>query len=285
MRMTIKEAYSWASSFLEKNKIDNPSLEAEVMIRTLHNWDRSQFFLNLEIILSINKYQQLKEWLYRRIQHEPLQYIIGTQDFYGRTFRVTPNVLIPRPETELLIETVIKEANKLWGEKPITAVDIGTGSGAIAITLALEKEEWEVHTVDISKEAIKVASDNAAKLHANITFHHGDLLLPLIKKQIQVDLIISNPPYIPSQDILDLMPEVRDFEPTLALDGGIDGLNFYRQILKQSSSILKLPGIIAFEIGVNQSDMIKNLFYQSGAKEVKVLPDFQNIPRIAIGWY
>lgn len=286
--MTIKEAHSWASSFLRQHYIDQAPLEAEVLIRNLFQWNRSQLFLQWNQPFPIEKWEPLKQWLDQRIHHIPLQYIVGEQEFYGRPFSVNPNVLIPRPETELLLEHLIHEADQIWQDQPITVVDVGTGSGAIAITLALEKPNWHVHTVDISNAALKTAKKNAIKLEAQVTFHHGDLLKPILESKMKVDLIVSNPPYIPTKDLDDLMPEVKNNEPMLALDGGEDGLQFYRQILQQAAKVLNRPGLIAFEIGIDQSEPIVELLQQKGSKwklqieHIKVIPDFQDIPRIII---
>lgn len=284
--ITIREAHKWASSFLSESNIDNSNLEAEVMLSSLYGWDRAKLFANLSEVVSEEKLILLKEWLTRRSNHEPLQYIVGSQDFYGRTFTVSPSVLIPRPETELLVETIIKEANQLLQDKEsIDIVDIGTGSGAIAITLALEKTGWNVTTVDISQEALIVAKGNAERLEANLVFYQGSLLEPLIANNQKVDIIVSNPPYIPSKDIESLMFEVRDYEPILALDGGIDGLDFYREIITQSKEVLRKPGLIGFEIGIYQANDISQLLKVSGAAAVKLIDDFQGIPRIALGYY
>ncbi|TCS78030.1 peptide chain release factor N(5)-glutamine methyltransferase [Tepidibacillus fermentans] len=285
MKMTIREAQTWASSFLAKQNIEQAELEAEIMIRSLFGWDRSQLFVHWNESMPMSRLEQFKQWLNRRINHEPIQYIIGTQEFFGREFQVNSSVLIPRPETELLIEEVLQQAEQIWQDQPITVVDIGTGSGAIAITLSLEKPNWNVHTVDISKQALQVAKRNAERLGAKLIFHHGNLLEPIIRQKMKVDLVISNPPYIPSRDIQTLMPEVKNYEPILALDGGEDGLVFYRQIISQSFSVLKRLGMIAFEIGTDQSEAIQQLFANSGAKSYQVLPDFQGIPRVAMAWF
>ncbi|WP_339060861.1 peptide chain release factor N(5)-glutamine methyltransferase [Tepidibacillus marianensis] len=270
---------------LTKQQIEHAQLEAEMMIRSLYGWDRNQLFLHWYESVSDEKLEQLGQWLNRRSKYEPLQYIVGTQEFYGREFEVNPSVLIPRPETELLIEEVLQQAQQTWQDQALTVVDIGTGSGAIAITLALEMPNWQVHTVDISEEALATAKGNAKRLGADVNFHLGNLLEPLLENDQKVDLIISNPPYIPSQDVLELMPNVRDYEPKLALDGGIDGLDFYRKIMFQSQKILNRPGMIAFEIGIHQSEVIQQLFKESGALSYEVKPDFQGIPRVAKAKY
>jgi len=282
---TIKEAQQWASSFLKKHNIEQAELEAEVLMKTLHNWERSQLFLHWDDKITSDTARRLEDWVERRVQHEPLQYIIGTQSFFGREFIVNESVLIPRPETELLLEKVFQEIDQQWQDQPIDVVDIGTGSGAIAITMALEKKNATVHTVDISQPAIGTATKNADKLKAKVKFHYGSLLEPIIQQDMKVDLIISNPPYIPSKDVLTLMVEVKDHEPILALDGGEDGLNFYRQIIEQSKQVLKHPGIIAFEIGINQAADIKELLLKAGAFKVEITDDLQSIPRIVIAHF
>jgi len=284
--MPINEAHSWASSFLDKHNIEFPVLEAELLIRNLYGWDKSQFYLNINKELTINDFNTLKAWLERRAKREPLQYIIGNQDFYGRNFIVNSKVLIPRPETELLVESLLNTANSIWGEKAnLKVVDIGTGSGAIAITLALEKTAWSVYGIDISNEALNVAKANADKLAAQINFYQGDLLQPLLAEDVKLDIIVSNPPYIPKKDILTLMPEVKDFEPALALDGGVDGLDFYREIIKQSKRILNKTGLIIFEVGINQAEEIADLLSIAGAKNVELVKDYQGIDRIVKGFF
>ena len=284
-QQTIREAHQWASSFLKENQIPTPELEAEVFIRHLYGFDRTKFFLYLNQAMAEEQGLQLKEMVQRRVKHEPLQYIIGTQEFYGRSFTVNPDVLIPRPETELLVEEVIKTASVLFGKEALTVIDIGTGSGAIAITLTLEKPEWDLHTVDISTKAIQTAKSNSLQLGAEVQFHLGNGLDPAVKENMKIDIIVSNPPYIPSRDIETLMEEVKDHEPMLALDGGEDGLDFYRDIIQKSEQVLKRPGLIAFEIGIGQELAISELLKLKGADQVKIVNDFQDIPRIVLGLF
>lgn len=279
--MSIKEVHSWASSFLNEHNIQFSALEAELLIRNLYNWDKNQFYLNHNQEMAAKELNILKDNLQRRVTNEPLQYIIGTQDFYGREFNVNPSVLIPRPETELLVEALLNTANSIWAPATnLKVVDIGSGSGAIAITLALEQRTWTVYGVDISNDALNVAKANADRLGARINFYNGDLLQPLLERDIKVDIIVSNPPYIPKKDILTLMPEVRDFEPQLALDGGLDGLDFYREIINQSKQLLNRPGLIIFEVGINQANDISDLLIAAGGVNVEFIKDYQGIDRI-----
>ncbi len=185
-------------------------------------------------------------------EHLPVQYIIGVEQFYGREFCVNKNVLIPRPETEELIVCVLNRVEKMFNKQTIKVVDVGTGSGAIAITLALENPHLDITTIDISASALEVAKKNAKQLQANIRFLQGNVLEPLIDNQEKVHIVVSNPPYISSSDMETLSKVVKQ-EPTLALGGGEDGLDFYRTFAKQLPFVLHRPALVAFEVGMGQS--------------------------------
>jgi release factor glutamine methyltransferase len=231
---------------------------------------------------------EIKRLIERRITREPLQYITGVQNFYGRDFAVRPGVLIPRPETELLVETLISEAELVWGDASLQVIDVGTGSGAIAITLALEtleKSAWQLSAVDLSSTALEQAIANNANLSANVKFVQGDLFVPFGSDVNQFDIIVSNPPYIVRQTIAELAAEVRLYEPHSALDGGVDGLDYYRRLLTEGLPFLKRPGLIALEIGYNQAETLTELIEKSGVTELKIIADFQEIPRIIIAKY
>lgn len=195
--------------------------------------------------------QQYKDYLNRYLKGEPYQYIIGKEYFYGREFEVNSNVLIPRYETEELVEKVLQ----LIQPHSVIA-DIGTGSGAIAVTIACESEA-EVYAVDISKEALKVASKNALKHQAKVTFMQGDLLKPLIDAHIKVDILVSNPPYIDPEEKLD--SRVVEYEPHLALFADDHGYACYERIFQEAPAILKKQALLAFEIGYNQGERMKQL--------------------------
>jgi release factor glutamine methyltransferase len=204
-----------------------------------------------------------------RATGKPLQYVLGNTEFYGYKINVNSNVLIPRPETELLAERVILEAE---GKK---VLDLCTGSGAIAIAVALESRA-EVTASDISEEALKVAEDNAKLNGANIKFVNSDMFKNISEKY---DIIVSNPPYIPSKDIDGLQTEVKDYEPKTALNGGDDGLDFYRIIAAEAREYLTETGCIMLEFGVNQELALRNIFE---GFDLTVISDYQNIPRILI---
>jgi release factor glutamine methyltransferase len=235
---TIREAYQRASSFLRTAGVASPEFEAEWMLKRLLKVDRSRFFLLLPEPWPDSLNASLEDWLGRRASGEPLQYIIGDQEFYGRTFQVNPSVLIPRPETEVLVETIMVESEPFLGNGPLRVVDVGTGSGAIAVTLALEKPHWKLTAMDLSEEALKTAKANATRYGVanRVTWLHGSYLDPLLPTKPPIDILVSNPPYIPSEVVDTLEKQVKEFEPRLALDGGEDGLEPYRVLTRQFSA-------------------------------------------------
>lgn len=283
---TLREAYRRASSFLQDNGAEeNANFEAELLIRRLVGLDRTQFFMRLSDPFPTDLATKLEEWLRRRATGEPLQYIVGDQEFYGRVFQVSPAVLIPRPETELLIETVIDEAERRFAEDELRVVDVGTGSGAIAVTLALEKPQWQLTAIDLSASALEVAQMNAARygVREQICWLQGDLLAPVGAGLSDIDILVSNPPYIPSQTVYELERQVRDFEPHLALDGGDDGLSPYRRMVSALASVKAGPKLICFEIGADQGRAVAELL-ASVCQEVTVKQDLAGLDRIVVGW-
>lgn len=230
------------------------------------------------------------EYLSRLEKNEPLAYIVGSQPFMGLKFFVDKNVLIPRPETELLVEEIVAIVNS-W--KPATEsrsdrdgflniLDIGSGSGAIAISLAKHLAKLKITAVDVSDKALEIAKRNAEenKVTDQIEFLHGNLFEPLENKKF--DIIVSNPPYIPTKIIETLEPNVKDYEPREALDGGADGLDVIRQIVAQAPKYLKPSGILAIEIGFDQSSRVKELLKQNNFKDIRIIKDYAGIERIII---
>lgn len=214
----------------------------------------------------------------RRRNGEPIQYIIGETEFYGLPFRVTRDVLIPRPETEHLVERVIELASGIAQPR---IVDVGTGSGAIAVALAAKMPRAAVTAIDISAAALGLARQNASRngMGDRIRFLEGDLLAPASKEQFE--FVISNPPYIPERDRASLAVEVREFEPALALFAGEDGLATYRRLIPAAYAVLVPGGFLAFEIGYGQGWAIRALLRQTGFEEIEFTPDLQGIPRVA----
>ncbi|WNC14550.1 peptide chain release factor N(5)-glutamine methyltransferase [Brevibacillus brevis] len=282
---TIREALTRASSFLRESGAKDPLFEAELIIRHCLDWDRTRFLISMMEKVAPETLRQLSGLLERRARHEPLQYMFGTQEFFGRPFSVRPGVLIPRPETEILVEQVLLHASKLWpdGEK-LDVADIGTGSGAICITLACERPDWNVTTVDLSPDATAIAKENAERLGARIRFLQGDLVQPLLTAGEQVDILVSNPPYIPSTDVDELDAEVLEHEPRLALDGGTDGLDCYRRLCEALPTVLKPRGLVAYEVGIHQARDVAELMKASGViEEVHIISDLAGIERVVVG--
>lgn len=261
-RNKLYEVLHRASSFLKKHEKEERVAEL-LMCHHLH-MTRAQLFANLREELDEQIEQAVIADLEKHAyEHIPIQYVIGSETFYGREFLVNHAVLIPRPETEELVEGVLKRIARFFPERQaLDVVDVGTGSGAIAVTLALENESLRVRAVDISKEALAVASENARHLGANVQFLCGDLLKPLIEANWRVDVVVSNPPYIPERDIASLSPIVQK-EPRQALAGGKDGLDFYRRFMSELPLVLNNRALVAFEIGAGQGEAVAHLLAQT----------------------
>jgi release factor glutamine methyltransferase len=215
----------------------------------------------------------------RRQHGEPIQYITGEAEFYGLPFRVTPAVLIPRPETEHLVEKVVALCRGIDSPR---IIDIGAGSGAIAVALACQLPQASVTTIDISSEALEIAQENAARngVAHRVRFLQGDLLAPV--REERFDIVASNPPYVSTNDQSTLDVEVRDYEPHTALFAGTDGLAIYRRLIPQAAEVLNPGGHIALEIGYNQRDAIRELLTSSGYTAIEFVPDLQGIARVAV---
>ena len=282
---SIREALAGASSFLRDCGVKDPAFEAELLIRHCLGWDRTRFLTSMAEPLPADAADKLADLCRRRAANEPLQYMFGQQEFYGRPFAVGPGVLIPRPETEILVEQVLHAADRMWGaDSRLQVADIGTGSGAICVTLACERPNWMVSTVDISPDAVRIAAENAKRLGAEVRFLLGDLVEPLIREGLKLDVLVSNPPYIPSREIEELDAEVRDFEPRLALDGGRDGLDFYRRLCEALPVLLRERALVAFEVGIHQARDVAALLMASGViDETAVVCDLAGIERVVLG--
>jgi release factor glutamine methyltransferase len=227
--------------------------------------------------------EMLRALFKRRAEGFPVQYLIGTEGFMGLEFNVTPSVLIPRPDTELLVEKIIELADN---RKGMRILDIGTGSGAIAVSLAYYLKSSQVETVDISEDATEVARGNAEKngVAGRVKFLSGDVFGP-VAEGTKYDVIVSNPPYIPSEDIDGLQIEVAVHEPRLALDGGLDGYDFYRRIIDEAPAYLNEEGILAFETGHDQARTIADLMEKSGNYEkLSIHKDLAGIERVVVGY-
>lgn len=281
---SIREAFVEASSFLDGMRVMEPQRNAQLLLEHVLGLSGTSYYMALAEPFPADRRHALEEAINRKAQGVPAQYIIGEQEFYGRPFEVTPAVLIPRPETELLVEAVLKYGQELTprSNDRLQAIDIGTGSGAIAITLALQSKGWDLHASDISPDALEVAARNAKQLNADVEFRQGNLLEPFTG--MAPDILVSNPPYIPAEDIEGLQPEVRDYEPRTALDGGPDGLNPYRIMMAQLPLLTAPPRLIAFELGMGQAGDVAELLRSAGHwEEIVTVPDLAGIDRHVLG--
>ncbi|MEK6993960.1 peptide chain release factor N(5)-glutamine methyltransferase [Paenibacillus sp. FSL K6-1566] len=281
---SIREAFLEASSFLDGVGVLEPQRNAQLLLEHVLGLTGTAYYVALGDGFPEDRRSDFEDVINRKADGVPAQYIIGEQEFYGRSFEVTPAVLIPRPETELLVEAVLKYGNQLApqpGER-LTAVDIGTGSGAIAVTLALEAKGLRMLASDISPQALDVARRNASRLGADVEFRQGNLLEPFAG--LAPDMIVSNPPYIPASDIEELQPEVRDHEPRTALDGGPDGLYPYRVMMDQLPLLATPPRLIAFELGMGQAQDVADMLRAAGHwDEIVTIPDLAGIDRHVLG--
>lgn len=287
MTMIAREALKRASSLLKKTDGSQAVFTAELFLRHVLGWDRTAWIMNLEHPLSRAVWKQTLSAVRRRRQGEPVQYILGRQEFYGLPFRVSPSVLIPRPDTEIVVESVIHKVRERFGrDEPLVLADIGTGSGAIAVVLASHFPRARVMATDLSEQALALAEENATAngVRERIEWWKGDLLTPLIRRHQQVDVLISNPPYIRSGDMASLQAQVRGYEPRMALDGGEDGLRFYRELTRQADRILKPSSLVALEVGVGQAPQVARLLLHCDRiRETAVQRDLAGIERGVLG--
>ncbi|QED50229.1 peptide chain release factor N(5)-glutamine methyltransferase [Cytobacillus dafuensis] len=260
--MKVYEALQWASSFLkEKERDDNAG---ELLLRHLMGIDRAKFLASLREELEAATFEAFQKAVILHADGKPVQYIIGFESFYGRDFKVNEDVLIPRQETEELVYHVLQRIDQLFGKGDrLELADIGTGSGAIAITLKLEKPDLNVTATDIYKPTLLLAQENARTLGASIQFVHGDLLKPFIEGGKQFDVVISNPPYIPDGDMEWMSEVVTEHEPHRALFAGVDGLAIYRRLAEELSFVIRDQALIGFEVGAGQSGAVARLLEQA----------------------
>lgn len=274
---TLLKVLKWTAGHLTEKGVENGRLDAELLLCDQLDLDRVGLYLNFDRPLSAAELSQFRERVRRRAAREPLQYILGHAEFWSLPIQVEPAVLVPRADTEVLVE----EALKRLPEQPGRFLDVGTGSGCIALAILSEKPEWQAVGLDISTAALQVALRNAEdnQLVGQVEFVQGDLqVLPEGPWQ----MIVSNPPYIPAGDLAGLMPEVRDHEPQQALDGGPDGLLAYRALANQVDR-LAAGGWLLVEIGIDQSEDVSQLFAAAGLTDVFIRDDYAGLPRVVGG--
>jgi release factor glutamine methyltransferase len=281
--MTAQEAHQSATQRLaaDPHLADSARRDAELLLLHTLGVNKAALIADPNRVLTAEQQSAYEAAVARRLRHEPIQYITGQQEFYGLVFKVTPAVLIPRPETEHLVEAVLQ---RLAHGSPVTIADIGVGSGAIAIALAAHLPHAHITALDLSPAALAVAESNAIDHHltSRIRLLHSDLLdaLQSTERSQHFDAIVSNPPYVPAIDAATLHPQVRDHEPAQALFAGADGLDIYRRLIPQAHEALKPGGLLALEIGHGQRDALATLL--SGWHDVAFVEDLQGIPRVAL---
>ncbi len=274
---TIGGILEWTKQYFSGKGVDNPRLDAEVLLSHILCRDRLYLYVHYDQPLSVEELAAFRECVRKRAARVPVAYITGEKEFFGLTFSVSPAVLVPRPETELLVETVVK---RLAGKSAPRIVDLGAGSGAITVSVLTQLPQATAVAVDISAAALAVAQTNA-KRHAvaeRVEWKQGDFWQPVSGL---FDAIVSNPPYIPAADVRALAPEVQN-EPVLALDGGLDGLDYYRRLLSDGDAYLAPGGFIAIEIGINQAAAIGSLAGQSPFIVADVTADYAGIERVMV---
>ena len=278
--MTIKEILIKYSKELEEIS-STPRLDVETLLQKVLGVDRLYILLNLDRVLSNDEEQLFNKFIEERLNNRPIAYIVGNREFMGLDFYVQEGVLIPRPDTEILVEEVIELAKD---KGKVNILDIGTGSGAITVSLAKYLENAKVTSVDISDIALEIGKRNAMENNVvdRIDFIKSDLFSAL-DKNVKFDIIVSNPPYIKREVIETLDKQVKDFEPYNALEGGIDGLDFYRAITTQAKDFLKEGGILAYEVGHDQSEDVSKLMEMDGYTNIYTRKDLQQIDRVVIG--
>lgn len=265
-------------ALLKETNIENPSLDARILMCRTLSCDELYLTVHRDRHLTQSEQDAFFSLIKRRMSNEPVGYITGTKEFMSLEFNVDKNVLIPRPDTEILVEKVMSEVKSA---NPVI-IDMCTGSGAIAVSLAKYIPNACVLGLDISEDALKVAKTNSQKNGADVTFEKHDVLKPYSK--ITADAVVSNPPYIPTDDLNGLMRDVIDFEPSIALDGGVDGLLFYRAIIKNIGSCLKDGGLLAFEVGAGQADDVAYLMEEKFSS-VTLEKDLAGIDRVVYGFF
>lgn len=276
-RWTVLKILQWTADYFAGKEIASARLEAELLLAATLDMDRVGLYVNFERPLDSSELAAFREQVQRRAKGEPVQYILGETEFWSLPFTVSPAVLIPRADTEVLVEEALSRI-----EGPVHLLDVGTGSGAIAVAMAHEKPEIQVTALDCSEEALHVARGNAERngVAERVSCLAGDLAeLP----PGPFAMVVSNPPYIPTADCEQLMTEVRDHEPRLALNGGEDGLNAYRQLTSQSGEILLPGGWLLVEVGIGQAEDVVALFEAAGLAEIKSRDDYAGIPRVVAG--
>ena len=284
---TILNLLKWATGYFTSHGIDSPRSTAEILLATLLNLKRIDLYLRYDQPLLKSELSEFKSLIKRRVNREPVAYIIGKKEFWSLDLEVNPNVLIPRPDTETLVEAALSCLGPV-DSPPDSAgqvLELGTGSGAIVLALASERPAYRYVATDISMKAIGIAQINARRhqLASVVQFVAGNWLDPFSPNEPVFEMILSNPPYIPSEDIAGLQPEVNRFEPLLALDGRSDGLHAIRQIIFSAHPLLKPQGVLLLEMGFNQQEAVIQLIQHCGHYlPIQIIKDYAGHDRVVV---
>ena len=281
--MTIREIFN---TYMEElsHISDTPKLDIEILLsKALGDVDRLYIHLNLHKELTKEQLDSFNKMIQDRLKGRPIAYIVNNREFMGLDFYVEEGVLIPRPDTEPLVEEVIELVK---GKENLKIVDIGTGSGAITVSLAKYIKDCQVYSLDISDKALSIGLKNAIsnEVEDKINFIKSNIFSGIEDKGLELDVIVSNPPYIRRADIETLHTQVKDYEPYIALEGGADGLDFYRDITRESVKYLKDKGILAFEVGHDQAEDVSEILKHNGYTNIYTKKDLQGIDRVVIGF-
>ncbi len=278
---SIRRLLQWATEDFQRRGFESPRLEAELLLGHALGKSRIDLITQSNQFPDDSELAHFRELLRRRRLHEPNAYLLGQREFYGLTMRVDQRVLIPRPDTETLVEVALERSHPLYAHGH--ALDLCTGSGCVALAFAHHRAGWAVTGADVSQEALQVAEHNALRLGKilGMNWVQSDLFASL--PQQKFDLITANPPYIPSAEVLRLQPTIREFEPRLALDGGDDGLTFIRPIVEQAPDWLETKGVLAIEIGFDQGLAVQALFHEVGFSDVVLNKDYGARHRVVSG--
>lgn len=265
----IKDLLKVSTDFLREKGIENPRLNAELLLAHQLHLERIRLYLNFDQPLTEHEVSGYRSLIRRRVSREPLQYITGTQEFWSLDFSVDRSVLIPRPETEIVVEQALKLAREMGpdGNRSLEFLDLGTGSGAISVALAREVPQAALCATDISETALSVARRNAVKhqVAERIRFLRGDLWEPFLERKNRFDIVVSNPPYVRTSEFSTLSPEIRDNEPRLALDGGHDGMYYLKRIIEGAHGFLRPGGWIVLQTAPDQTEKALSIMDQTGS--------------------
>lgn len=280
--MTYRECYEQGCRTLQAAGIEETALDARLLLEAVCGTDRNDLLVHGEQQVAPEAEEKYLNWIRQRAEHIPLQQLTGEQGFMGLTFNVNEHVLIPRQDTEILVEEVLKELHD-----GMRVLDMCTGSGCILLSLLHYSNDCEGLGVDLSAEALEVAGRNVLKVLTPEKAEHAHFLQSDLFEKVEgkFEIIVSNPPYIASAEVEKLMPEVRDHEPRMALDGTEDGLHFYRRIIEEAGKHLVSSGMLFFEIGYDQGQAVSELMRTEGYREVQVMQDYAGLDRVVLGTY